>query len=154
MLLSLFPKPPRFLFSSKDSRKSRGDSYSDNSHQRKILIVDDESDMTRVFKSALNRIGYEVVTYNNPVEALSDFEPNQYDLAIFDVRMPAMTGFELYSQIRKIDSNLKALFITAYENYEREFLVTLPDLDIKCVLQKPLGVKQLRDAVKETLGDK
>jgi response regulator RpfG family c-di-GMP phosphodiesterase len=68
--------------------------------------------------------------------------------------MPNMSGFELYSKIRKIDTNLKALFVTAFEDYEHEFLVTLPDMDIKCVLQKPLSLQQLRDVVRETLGDK
>jgi len=109
--------------------------------------------MTSIFKSTLNRVGYDVTTYNNPTEALAAFQPNQYDLVICDVKMPDMTGFQLFSKIRQIDRRVKALFITAFENYEREFLVTLPDMDIKCVLQKPLGIKQLQDVVKETLGD-
>jgi DNA-binding response OmpR family regulator len=118
------------------------------------LLVDDEQDLTAVFKSALERSGYGVVIYNSAREALACFKPNQYDLAIFDVRMPGMCGFELFSKIRKIDSSIKALFLTAYDNYEPEFLVTLPDLDIRCVLQKPLHIKQLQDTVKEALGDK
>jgi DNA-binding NtrC family response regulator len=122
--------------------------------RRRILLVDDEFDLTTVFKSALERSGYDVVTYNSAREALACFKPDQYDLAIFDVRMPGMGGFELFSKIRKIDSGIKALFVTAYANYEHEFLVTLPDLDIRCVLQKPLHMKQLQDTVEEVLGDK
>ena len=121
---------------------------------RRILLVDDELDLTTIFRSALRHVGYEVVAYNDPDEALVAFRSDQYDLMIFDVRMPGMSGFELFSRIRKIDSNVKALFVTAYADYEHEFLVTLPDLDIKCVLQKPLHLRQLQDAVKEALGDK
>lgn len=70
------------------------------------------------------------------------------------MRMPGMSGFELYTKIRKIDSNIKALFVTAFAEYKHEFLVTLTDLDIKCVLQKPIHMGQLQDTVKEVLGDK
>jgi len=117
-------------------------------------VVDDERDLTMIFKSALERAGYDVNTYNNSTEALAAFEPNNYDLVIFDVRMPNMTGFELFSEIRKIDPKVKALFVTAYENYEREFLVILPDMDIRCIHQKPISTRELKDIVKETLGDK
>lgn len=129
-----------------------GNSHNSRSRHR-ILLVDDEKDVTSVFNSALKRSGYDVVVFNNSSEALAGFKPNQYDLAIFDVRMPGMGGFELYSKIRKIDSSIKALFVTAYADYEHEFLVTLPDLDIKCVLEKPIHMGQLQDTIKEVLGD-
>ena len=149
MLTMLFLDVPRVFFA-KDTNGDSGRSRK-SSNKRRILLVDDEHDLTTIFKSALQLIGCEVVTYNSPNEALAEFRPKQYDLAIFDVKMPNMSGFELYSKIRKIDSNLKALFVTAFPNYEHEFLVTLPDMDIKCVLQKPLGMKQLQDIVKTAL---
>ena len=65
-----------------------------------------------------------------------------------------MSGFELFSKIRKIDGNVKALFVTAFDNFEPEFIVSLPDMDIRCVLKKPLGIRQLQDSVKEVLESK
>jgi two-component system NtrC family response regulator/two-component system response regulator AtoC len=150
ILTMLFLVNPRVLFA-----KNGNDGSSHNSKfRRRILLVDDEKDVTAVFKDALKRGGYDVVVYNDSMAALAHFKPNQYDLAIFDVRMPGMGGFELYSKIRKIDTNIKALFVTAFAEYEHDFLVTLPDLDIKCVLEKPIHMGQLQDTVKEMLRDK
>jgi DNA-binding response OmpR family regulator len=150
ILTMLFLVNPRVLFA-----KNGNDGSSHNSKfRRRILLVDDEKDVTAVFKDALKRGGYDVVVYNDSMAALAHFKPNQYDLAIFDVRMPGMGGFELYSKIRKIDSNIKALFVTAFAEYQHEFLVTLPGLDIKCVLEKPIHMGQLQDTVKEMLRDK
>jgi DNA-binding response OmpR family regulator len=147
-----FLSSPRLLF----SKDSGGHTVDPNRQhpERRVLIVDDELDLADIFKVAIKRIGCKVDTYNNPTEALAYFEPNQYDLVIFDVIMPNMSGFELFSKIRKIDNNVKVLFVTAFDNFEPEFLVKLPDMDIKCVLKKPIALRQLQDTVKEVLGDK
>jgi two-component system, OmpR family, response regulator ChvI len=73
--------------------------------------------------------GYEVDTYNDPSEALSNFKPNSYGLALLDVRMTPVNGFELYKKIKSIDNNLKACFITAFEDYRQEFKESFPELD-------------------------
>jgi DNA-binding response OmpR family regulator len=150
ILTMLFLINPRVLF----AKNGNDGSYHNSKFRRRILLVDDEKDVTAVFRDALKRGGYDVVVYNDSMAALAHFKPSQYDLAIFDVRMPGMGGFELYSKIRKIDSSIKALFVTAFAEFEHEFLVTLPDLDIKCVLEKPIHMGQLQDTVKEMLRDK
>jgi CheY-like chemotaxis protein len=70
--------------------------------KKKILLVDDEPDITETFSLALEDSGlYEVDTYNNPIVALSQFRSNFYDLALLDIRMPGMNGYELYNGIQK-----------------------------------------------------
>jgi two-component system, OmpR family, response regulator ChvI len=54
--------------------------------------------------------------YNDPLVALSNFKPDIYDLLILDIKMPNMTGFELYRKLKEIDSKVKVCFITAFEN--------------------------------------
>jgi two-component system, OmpR family, response regulator ChvI len=80
---------------------------------KKILLVDDEPDVTKALTFALEDDGFEVDSYNNPLVALSSFKSNYYDLAILDIKMPEMNGFELLREIRKEDETLRICFLTA-----------------------------------------
>jgi two-component system catabolic regulation response regulator CreB/two-component system response regulator ChvI len=64
--------------------------------------------------------GFEVDAFNDPLLALSNFKPNVYGLALLDIRMHKMNGFELYNQIKDIDNKIEACFITAFEDYREE----------------------------------
>jgi DNA-binding NtrC family response regulator len=123
------------------------------SNLKKILLVDDEADLISVFKMILEMNGYEVDAYNNPLEALSNFKPNSYGLALLDVRMSPLNGFELYKKMKNIDSRLKACFITAFEDYRQEFKESFPQLDeIKCFIRKPKAIEDLVNHVATILG--
>ena len=79
---------------------------------KRILIVDNEPDITLTFKSALeqeynNNKKLEVHTFNDPLSVLSQFKPSFYDLLLIDINMPDMNGFELCTEILKIDVNVK-----------------------------------------------
>jgi CheY-like chemotaxis protein len=93
---------------------------SNKSRKRRILIVDDEPDITMAISIVLETNGFEVYSYNDPILALSSFKPLYYDLVILDVKMPKIDGFELYNEIRKTDNQAKICFITAADktNYE------------------------------------
>ena len=81
---------------------------------KRILIVDDDKDITITFKAGIEegnnhsdaKRRIEVHTYNNPVAALSEFKPNFYDLLLVDIKMPNMNGFELCEKILAIDINV------------------------------------------------
>ena len=70
---------------------------------KRILIVDDDPDITLTFKSALENEDdkLEVHTFNDPLSALSQFKPSFYDLLLIDINMPDMNGFELCTEILK-----------------------------------------------------
>ena len=82
-----------------------------------VLIVDDEPDVKLALKIALEENGFEVDAFDDPVVALDNFRKGVYDLLILDIKMPKMHGFELYREIRKIDSQVKICFLTAGEMY-------------------------------------
>jgi CheY-like chemotaxis protein len=92
----------------------------------KILIVDDEPDITFTLRTVLEENGFkEIDVYNEPLLALQNFNSCVYSLLITDVAMPIMDGFELYQQIKKMDDGIKVVFVTASEvNYQalRELL--------------------------------
>jgi DNA-binding response OmpR family regulator len=58
---------------------------------------------------------FQVETFNDSVLALSRFKDGAYDLALLDIRMPEIDGFELYRKLREIDNKLKVCFLTAAE---------------------------------------
>jgi two-component system, OmpR family, response regulator ChvI len=95
------------------------DTSHNSDNPRKILIVDDEPDITSAFDMILEMNGFEVDTYNDPLLALSNFKPDLYGLALLDIRMPKMNGFELYKKIKDIDNRIKVCFITACSNNSR-----------------------------------
>jgi DNA-binding response OmpR family regulator len=121
--------------------------------KKRILLVDDEIDVISLFKMVLEMNGFEVDAYTDPVAALSDFKANSYGLALLDIRMPNVNGFELYKKIREVDNNIKACFITAYEDYRQEFKGSFPELDgIKCFIRKPKAIEDLVNHVATILG--
>jgi len=114
----------------------------------RILIIDDESDITLAFRKALRDKGFEQVeTVNDPVFALKNFKAGSYDLLIIDIVMPEMDGFELYEEIRKIDSKVKVCFITAFEVNYQALRAVFPSAtttdDIGCFIRKPVDVDNL-----------
>jgi DNA-binding response OmpR family regulator len=110
----------------------------------KILIVDDEPDLTQVSTLALEYHGFKVDSFNDPQEALSKYAPGLYDLVILDVKMPKMSGFELYHEIKKKDNNANVCFLTASELYYEEFRKgKYYALDKNLFIRKPIENVQL-----------
>jgi DNA-binding response OmpR family regulator len=88
--------------------------------EKRVLVVDDEPDITIAFKLALEEAGFSVDTSQDPFVTLSKFTPNSYDLVILDIRMPGMNGFELHEEMRKVDPQVLVCFISAGELYYDE----------------------------------
>ena len=126
--------------------------------KNRILIVDDEPDIARLFKLGLERQGgFEADVYNDPIIALSNYRPGIYDLLLLDIKMPEMNGLELYQSIREKDkeenggAEIKVCFITAFEESYNEFTRLLPKLQIDCFIRKPISIDKLVEAVKTKL---
>jgi DNA-binding response OmpR family regulator len=118
----------------------------------RILVVDDEPDLTQVSTLALEYHGFKVDSFNDPQEALSKFKPGSYDLIILDIKMPKMDGFELYHEIKKKDNNAKVCFLTASELYYEEFRKKeYSALDRNLFIQKPIGNEDLIKEINKML---
>jgi DNA-binding response OmpR family regulator len=121
--------------------------------KKRILLVDDESDITASLSMALVDYGFEVDSYNDPLLVLQHFRPRYYDLVILDIKMPDMNGFELYRELEKIHSQIKVCFITAAgETYyeplteeAEEYCKTHKDM----FLQKPFSNKRLVEEIRK-----
>lgn len=120
----------------------------------RILVIDDERDVTTSLKRGLELHGFKVDTFNDPLEALSKFKPDSYDLLLIDIRMPKMNGFELYREIRKKGDNSTMCFITAFEVYQNEFERIFPKLDVRYFIKKPIKISDLVARINEILNAK
>jgi two-component system, OmpR family, response regulator ChvI len=120
--------------------------------QCRLLIVDDEVDITAALKKGLTQMGFEVTVYNDPLRAAYDFKQGQYDIAILDIKMPQINGFQLYRKLRSIDLKIRVCFLTAYEIYQDEFRKVLPTISVSCFAKKPITIEQLANIIIEELG--
>jgi DNA-binding response OmpR family regulator len=112
--------------------------------KNRILIVDDNPDITEPFSLALRNTGlFEVETYNDSEEALSNFTPYSYDFVLLDIKMPKMSGFELCDKIKKLDSTVKVCFISAFDPYSNELKEQFLSLKIECFIPKPIEMNEL-----------
>lgn len=112
--------------------------------KNRVLIVDDEPDLTLLYRLSLELAGFKVETYNDSSEALSNFRPGSYDLIILDIKMPVMDGFSLYEELNKKDSNAKICFLTAGEMYHQQYrLDKFSSLKGNLFLRKPISSEDL-----------
>jgi two-component system response regulator ChvI len=114
-----------------------------SSSKRRILVVDDEPDVTFTLKKGLENSGlFEVNTFNDPELALLNFKPGFYDFLLIDIRMPNMNGYDLYDKMKNIDNKVKACFISAYEINYRALREQFPLIEIECYA-KPIEIDDL-----------
>jgi len=95
---------------------------------KKILLIDDEPDVTYTIKTILEDNGFKVDSFNDPILAFNYYKVNFYDLVILDIKMPKMDGFELYTKIREKDPKVKICFLTASEMYYEKFRKTRSEI--------------------------
>jgi len=117
----------------------------------KILFVDDEDSMSRIFVSALNRLGYTVSSENNPVKALALFksDPYAFDLVITDMTMPHMTGDRLAKSIIKLRPGIPIIICTGYSakiNQDKA-----QQMGVRALLSKPLVKEELAHTIRNVL---
>jgi DNA-binding NtrC family response regulator len=85
----------------------------------KLLVVDDEPDMLRLLTMIIkDKTPYDLITTNNPVEALELAKKGGFDIVITDLKMPGLDGIELLNALRDFDADIPIIIITAYATAE------------------------------------
>jgi DNA-binding response OmpR family regulator len=118
--------------------------------QGRILVVDDEKDVATIVQIGLSKAGFAVKVEYDPIEAYKKFRPNDYDLVILDVRMPDISGIELYQRLYEIDNKLKVCFFSASAAPE----VTAKYRELvndACFVEKPVSITKLVQIVKSQI---
>jgi DNA-binding response OmpR family regulator len=118
----------------------------------KLLIVDNEPDINLSLKMYLEDNSFDVDTFEDPITALDNFRKGTYDLLILDILMPKMHGFELYKEIRKIDSEVKICFLTAGDTcYGTYTDIFAKNIFIRKPIQNQDLVKRINNILSSTI---
>jgi CheY-like chemotaxis protein len=126
---------------------------------KRILIVDDDADLTTTFKTAIEDSNdgndankrIEVYTANDPVVALSVFKRNFYDLLLVDINMPHMNGFELCEKIFAIDLNVRVCLMSSGEINWEALREIYPTRQEGCFIRKPVTIDYLLKRIRSEL---
>ncbi|WP_300673554.1 ATP-binding protein [Desulfoluna sp.] len=121
--------------------------------RERILVVDDEASIAKVFGQILERFGYKSVIRTSSVEALESFRsgPEHFDLVITDMSMPAMTGDILAAEILRIRPDMPVILCTGYSRKMTE--KTIGEIGVKAFLYKPIVKKELLQIVRKVLDE-
>jgi len=128
---------------------------------RRILVVDDDPDITLTFKKAFeaenensnnnNKILFVVSAYNDPLLALAEFKPSSYDLLLVDINMPKMNGFDFCVKALEIDVNPRVCFMSSGLINQEALREQYPALSIGCFIRKPVSISYLVRKVRAEL---
>ena len=119
-------------------------------NNKRIMIIDDDKDITNLFSIFLEYNGYIVDAYTNPLEAFNNIRKNSHDLILLDLKMPKMDGMTLYRKIKEIDDKVIICLTTADNNYIQQLQKGIIDID-KIVLYKPVLLKDLKSKIDSLL---
>jgi len=117
--------------------------------KERILIVDDEEDLTLGYSRCLLKVGYEVKTASSGEEALNILKKEIYDLVLLDIRLPKMDGMAVLSQALESDPDLVIIMITAHGSVQSA--VDAMRLGAYDYLMKGFDHEELRVVVKKAL---
>ena len=111
----------------------------------RVMVVDDDEDILRVIQIGLEKAGFQVHAFSDPIVALQHIEQGcgECQILISDVRMPKMNGFQLVKRIRQLRPAIKLVIMTAFEINKSEFESVFPSTPIESVLRKPFVPSRL-----------
>ena len=120
----------------------------------RILVVDDEAVVRQLLSQLLKKEGYSVETFDNGREALSRIKKDGYDLILLDVKLPGMSGSEVYERIREISVSLtkRVVFITGdVMGADTESFLARTKAPF---IAKPFNLENLKEQIISLLADK
>ena len=105
--------------------------------RKRLLVVDDEKAIRNLLRRIAERAGFQVDVANDGVEALELLERNEYIIAIVDLMMPRLSGYELVDRMAMLDHRPIVLVATAMSNGD---LASLDDSMVRRVIRKPFDI--------------
>lgn len=122
-------------------------------HKKKVLIVDDEVKLLKMLEKALlvDQDLYDVILVDNAKKAIEILADEDISLVVSDIKMPGMSGIELFAIIRVTCPELKVIFMTAYATDSiRQAIEANSRL---LLIEKPFSHKELREMIHEILNE-
>ncbi|HTR44600.1 MAG TPA: response regulator [Thermodesulfovibrionales bacterium] len=115
----------------------------------KILIVDDDQHIRRLYKEELEEDGYEVVVASSGTEAMEVFEREDPDLVTLDILMPDVDGIKILRQMKEKKPRIPIIMSTAYD-YRDDFAVWASE----AYVVKSAELTELKETIRKLLSKK
>ena len=119
------------------------------SNQARILVIDDDENITKVVAAILRDKGYSVDMASSGNEAIKKTQKNHYDLMLIDIRLPDIEGTELLTKIRDTTPKIRKIIVTGYPTLNNA--VTAVNKGADAYVMKPFDVEKMLETVKEQL---
>ena len=121
--------------------------YENELFMKKILLAEDDRNLSRSIDILLTLEGFQVIAVYNGEEALNKLLFQKYDLLITDIVMPNMNGLELIQKIRAINPTIPIMVISGQLN--DELVAELRELNVQHILAKPIRPTEFRRMIEE-----
>mgnify|MGYP000844650183 CR=1 FL=1 len=116
---------------------------------KRILVADDEANIRLLLEEVLTEEGHQVVTVASGREALRKALKEEYDLLIFDIKMPEMNGLEVVERLRELKKDTPVIVCSAYKHLQDDYVVGTSG--VYAYITKPVNLNELRETVKKAL---
>ncbi|MEM1221789.1 MAG: response regulator [Verrucomicrobiota bacterium] len=118
---------------------------------KKVLVVDDDIVMFRLFQVQVKRAGCEGFFFRDGQAVLDQFDSIQPDLAVLDYNLPDIDGDELYRQIRAMPAGAEIPIVFVTGTVQDEDLDAIKAVGADAFLAKPFSPRKLQNLIKELL---
>ena len=119
-----------------------------------IVVIDDEVNLCLIFKQFLQDIGYNAVSFTDPLLSFEHLKHhhNNCSLIITDLRMPGMSGIDLANKIRKdLNNTIKIIMTTAFSTEDLDGRPDFKSAKIHQIIQKPIRLSILKKIISQIL---
>jgi len=120
-------------------------------HNKRVLIVEDEPDLSAVFANLLKVFGVESEIADNAEKAIDKINENNYDFFIIDITLPDISGVELYKNMLEKKPECRGNVIFTSGLNESEELLNIIKSDGTSFLPKPFSMEKLKEALNRWL---
>ncbi|MFQ5482493.1 MAG: response regulator [Nitrospinaceae bacterium] len=115
--------------------------------KKKILVVDDETNIRLLYREELEDTGYEVLLAQDAEEAFQILGKETPDLITVDIKMPGMNGIDFLNKVKETHKDVPVILCSAYGSYKQDFRVWASD----AYVVKSADLQELKLAIKEVL---
>ena len=116
--------------------------------KKRILVVDDETNLRVLYEEELSQEGYDVDVAESAESAFKLMEDKKYDVIVLDIQMPGMNGLEAMGRILHEDRKQAIILNTAYSQFKDDFESWSAD----AYVVKSSDLSELKEKIKELVG--
>jgi DNA-binding response OmpR family regulator len=116
---------------------------------KRIIVADDEANIRLLMEAVLAEEGYQVTVVATGREALRKILKEDFDLGVFDIKMPDLNGLELIQKIRELKKTFPVIVCSAFKHLQDDYVIGTSG--IVAYITKPMNLEDLKTKVRQAL---